>query len=81
MTTGDLGATRARLHVDGNDDATVDLTNDRVNPSRHDAARRSYTYTQTVVPSGSVFVAHNQFIAVFDTRTHPCDAGYGGTLV
>jgi hypothetical protein len=33
------------------------------------------------VPIGSTFVAQIQSIAAFDTRVHPCDAGYGGTEV
>lgn len=40
----------------------------------------AYTYTHTVVPSGRMLFAQIQFIASSVTRTHPCDAGYGGTL-
>lgn len=46
-----------------------------------DTAAVSVQYTQTRVFFGSTSCVHSQSIAGSVTRTHPCDAGYGGTLV
>jgi len=42
---------------------------------------RAYKYTQTAVPIGRMLLFHMKSIAAFETRTQPCEAGYGGTSV
>ena len=72
------GAARARARTTPPSTAsTIRPGREPVRSTRH-ATRQ---YTQTVMPIGRMLFAQIQFIAAFETRVHPCDAGYGGTDV
>lgn len=40
----------------------------------------AYAYTWNGVPSGRAPESQRKLMAPFETRTHPCEAGYGGML-